>query len=147
MGDQILHEMNIEKDWAKLQESRKLEKIELRLRKEREEAARLREEQEAMLQLSDEKDINESGVLVDADATPTPEEEKSETQSTEEQQQQQPTSPTPKPLTLDSSVGSLSTSFNAEEEDRPVPEGILDKREKHLLWEEIKTKSKRKKIN
>lgn len=141
LGDQILHEMNIEKDWAKLQESRKLEKIELRLRKEREEAARLREEQEAMLQLSDEKDINESGVLVDADATPTPEEEKSETQSTEEQQQQQPTSPTPKPLTLDSSVGSLSTSFNAEEEDRPVPEGILDKREKHLLWEEIKTKS------
>jgi peroxin-3 len=105
-----------------------------------------------MLQLSDEKDINESGVLVDADATPTPEEEKSETQSTEEQQQQQqeqeqPTSPTPKPLTLDSSVGSLSTSFNTEEEDRPVPEGILDKREKHLLWEEIKTKSKRKKIN
>lgn len=139
--------MNIEKDWAKLQESRKLEKIELRLRKEREEAARLREEQEAMLQLSDDKDINESGVLVDADATPTSEEEKLETQSTEEQtQEQQPTSPTPKPLALDSSVGSLSTSFNAEE-DRPVPEGILDKKEKHLLWEEIKTKSKRKKIN
>ena len=148
LGDQILHEMNIEKDWAKLQESRKLEKIELRLRKEREEAARLREEQEAMSQLSDDKDINESGILVDADGAsstttlPTDEQHKEE-EGEKEGQQQQHTSPKPQPLALDSSVSSLSTSMTVEQEDdRPVPEGILDKREKHLLWEEIKTKSK-----
>ncbi|KAF1801920.1 Peroxin-3 [Mucor lusitanicus] len=151
LGDQILHEMNIEKDWAKLQESRKLEKIELRLRKEREEAARLKEEQEAMSQLSDEKDINESGILVDADAasstttaSPTDEQHKQgeESEQQQQQQQQQPKSPNPQPLALDSSVSSLSTSLTVEQEDdRPVPEGILDKREKHLLWEEIKTKS------
>lgn len=152
LGDQILHEMNIEKDWAKLQESRKLEKIELRLRKEREEAARLKEEQEAMAQLSDDKDINESGILVDADVASstttlsTDEQHKEQEQQEEEEkqdQQQQPTSPKPQPLALDSSVSSLATSMTVEQEDdRPVPEGILDKREKHLLWEEIKTKSK-----
>lgn len=123
LGDQILHEMNIEKDWAKLQESRKLEKIELRLKKEREQADLLREEQEAMEQLQEG-----SVVLVEQ-----PDQEKTENKEDEE-----------KPVqvqNLESSTSSLATSIQLEE-DRPLPAGILDKKEKHLLWEEIKSKSK-----
>ncbi|RCH83075.1 peroxin, partial [Rhizopus stolonifer] len=92
LGDQLLDAMNIEKDWAKLQESRKLEKIEARLRKEREIAE------------SSKESIEETAPL-------------------------------------DSSLGSLSTSVQLEEADHPLPAGILDKKEKHLLWEEIKIKS------
>jgi peroxin-3 len=143
--------MNIERDWAKLQESRKLEKIELKLKKEREEAALLREEQEAMEQLKEDDKVNESVVIVEADqqgSTEGTQEEKNTTEEIREeksQQEEQPKSqllksPQFKSQGLDSSVGSLASSFNAEE-DRPLPAGILSKKEKHLLWEEIKTKS------
>jgi peroxin-3 len=132
LGDQILEDMNIERDWVKLQESRKLEKIELRLKKEREAAALLREEQEAMEQLKDST-VNESakGQLDTVEV---------EQKDNEKPKPQLLKSPQLKNQGLDSSVGSLSSSFNAEE-DRPLPEGILSKKEKHLLWEEIKTKS------
>lgn len=158
LGDQILNDMNIEKDWAKLQESRKLEKVEIRLKKEREEAALLREEHEAMEQLKDDT-VNESVVIIEADpdqpkaqldSAEGTQEDKSELVEKSLVQEKDNEEETPKTQMLksaqfksqglDSSVGSLSNSFNVEE-DRPLPAGILNKKEKHLLWEEIKTKS------
>lgn len=116
LGDQILHEMNIEEGWAKLQETRRLEKIETRLRKEREMAASIREEEEAQT-----KEVSESVVMVDH-------------QQEKEQQHEE------KSVELDTSVNSLATSFVAEQ-DHPLPAGILTKKEKNLLWDEIKTMS------
>lgn len=109
LGDQVLKEWDIERDWAKLQESRKLEKIESKLRKEREMAASLRQQE-----MTEQTEVpSEEGAL----------------------------EPTKSPI--DSSVSSLATSMTIEpEEDHPLPEGILDKKEKHTLWEDIKTKSK-----
>ncbi|KAI8341559.1 Peroxin-3 [Blakeslea trispora] len=108
LGDQVLKEWDIERDWAKLQESRKLEKIESKLRKEREMAASLRQQE-----MTEQTEVpSEEGAL----------------------------EPTKSPI--DSSVSSLATSMTIEpEEDHPLPEGILDKKEKHTLWEDIKTKS------
>ncbi|OBZ82476.1 Peroxisomal biogenesis factor 3 [Choanephora cucurbitarum] len=107
LGDQILKEWDIERGWAKLQESRKLEKIEAKLRKEREMAASLQQQQELTEQSTEP--------LAEENDTKTP---------------------------VDSSVSSLATSLTIEpEEDRPLPDGILNKKEKHALWEEIKTKS------
>lgn len=123
LGDQILHEMNIEEGWAKLQETRRLEKIETRLRKEREVAALMKEEQEAQDQLK------ESGVIVERE------------QEEDEQHEKTPEKSAEKPVGLGSSVGSLSTSFVVEQ-DVPLPAGILSKKEKSLLWDEIKTMSK-----
>lgn len=177
LGDQILHEMNIEEGWAKLQETRRLEKIELRLRKEREAAALLREEQEALEQLKDdhtevekkEQDTtNESAVIVEEAekkeekgelkeekvADETKEEEKIEKKPAVEEEKPVAEKPVvvednntlkspelKKSGELDSSVSSLATSFVAEE-DTPLPAGILSKKEKNALWDEIKTMSK-----
>lgn len=157
LGDQILHEMNIEKDWAKLQESRKLEKIELRLRKEREQAALMREEQEAMEQLQEG-----SVVLVEQpnDAEENSTEQSTEQSSTEQSsteqnstdqdkdqdkdQEEKKSNTLEKPAaaqSLESSTSSLATSIQLETGDQPLPAGILDKKQKHLLWEDIKSKS------
>ncbi|KAG2199668.1 hypothetical protein INT47_005193 [Mucor saturninus] len=122
LGDQILHEMNIEEGWAKLQETRRLEKIETRLRKEREMAASAREEQEAQT-----KEVSESVVMVD---------HQDEEHKGDKEQKHGENS-----TGLDASVNSLSTSFVAEQ-DHPLPAGILTKKEKNLLWDEIKTMSR-----
>lgn len=128
LGDQILHEMNIEEGWAKLQETRKLEKIETKLRKEREMAALLREEQEALDQLKEYNTTSDSVVIV--------EHEQDDTMNDTVKQEKTPE----KPVEVDSSVGSLAASFVAEK-DKPLPAGILSKKEKNLLWDEIKTMS------
>ncbi|KAI9366566.1 Peroxin-3 [Pilaira anomala] len=128
LGEQILHEMNIEEGWAKLQETRKLEKIEARLRKEREVAASLREEEEAMEQLR-EQDTSESVVMVEHETSEDKKEQVESKKTTEKPRQE-----------MDSSVGSLSTSV-IEEQETPLPPGILSKKEKNLLWDEIKTMS------
>jgi peroxin-3 len=156
LGDQILHEMNIEEGWAKLQETRRLEKIELQLRKEREATALFREEQEALDQLKDDTEAeknttNEPVVIVESEEK-TEEEAKQETKEGEEEKKEDnpPTeednsilkSPELKKTgELDSSVGSLASSFVVEE-DTPLPPGILSKKEKNALWDEIKTMSK-----
>lgn len=129
LGEQILHEMNIEEGWARLQETRKLEKIEARLQKEREIAASLREEEEAMEALR-ESDTGASGVLVEHE-TSEDQQEQVESKKTVEKPAEE----------MDSSVGSLSTLVN-EEQERPSPTRILSKREKNLLWDEIKRMSK-----
>lgn len=156
LGDQILHEMNIEEGWAKLQETRRLEKIELRLRKEREAAALLREEQEALEQLKDgatgdsvvivEHEQNDEQKVEEATKEDNVEESKEKVETPEEPKDK-PDDDKPKDdllkspkKELDSSVGSLATSFVAEE-DVPLPAGILTKKEKNLLWDEIKTMS------
>ncbi|KAI7905032.1 Peroxin-3 [Cokeromyces recurvatus] len=120
LGDQILTEMNIEKDWAKLQESRKLEKIELKLKQEREHAAIFKEEQETMNQLKET--TVDSVVLIENNQTQEESEQKNNNNQT----------------MLDSSVGSLTSSIS-EVDQRPA--GILSKKEKHILWEDIKSKS------
>lgn len=168
LGDQILHEMNIEEGWAKLQETRRLEKIELRLRKEREAAALLREEEEAMEQLNDnvtgesvvivEHDQDDQKEKVDGEDAEIKKEEHTSEESKEnveepalvesKERAEEPakeednnTLKSPKRNgELDSSVGSLANSFVAEE-DAPLPAGILSKKEKNLLWDEIKTMS------
>ena len=142
--------MNIEEGWAKLQETRRLEKIELRLRKEREIAASLKEEEEAINQLK-ENEAGESVVLVEHEQNEenATEEKKSEEESTKEEvkgekpneKDNDSLKEPKKEQELDSSVGSLATSFVAEEEV-PLPAGILSKKEKNLLWDEIKTMSK-----
>jgi peroxin-3 len=145
--------MNIEKDWAKLQESRKLEKIELRLKKEREQAALLREEQEAMEQLQEESVILVEQPEEEQSIEETTTEQSTEEVTTDEQSTTETTTTTTEveetkeasPQNMESSISSLATSIQLEE-DRPLPAGILDKKEKHLLWEDIKSKSKRKRL-
>ncbi|KAI9244414.1 Peroxin-3 [Sporodiniella umbellata] len=100
LSDQLLNEINIEAEWAKLQKSRDLEKIEKKLRQER----------EAAYASKDEDEVKE---LV---------------QDTQEDK-------------LDASVSSLSTSVLSDESSNSLPEGILDKGEKQLIWEEIKINS------
>lgn len=152
LGDQILHEMNIEEGWAKLQETRRLEKIELRLRKEREAAALLREEQEALEQLKYGA-TGDSVVIVEheqSDEQKTDEETKENIVDESKEKTEESEKPKEDKLVdnllkspkkeLDSSVGSLAASFVAEE-DVPLPAGILTKKEKNLLWDEIKTMS------
>lgn len=149
LGDQILHQMNIEEGWAKLQETRKLEKIEAKLRKEREVAALLKEEQDALNQLQDT--TSESVVMVEHESSDDKSEDKLEDKSEEDNKQEdgkhvekhveKPAEKhTEKPAEIESSVGSLATSFIVEE-DIPLPAGILSKKEKNLLWDEIKTMS------
>ncbi|KAI8995000.1 Peroxin-3 [Pilobolus umbonatus] len=116
LGDQILHEMNIEAEWAKLQESRKLEKIEDKLRKERELAASLREESVA---LKDSIEI-----------IPSPNDQQEPTIEANKQDKG----------ILDTSMSSLSTSISLDE-NHPLPPGILSKKEKHVIWEDIKVMS------
>lgn len=149
LGDQILHEMNIEKDWAKLQESRKLEKIELRLRRERE----LKEEQEAMEQLQegsvvlveqptgDQEQGTEETTKTEATEDNTQTEATGENTNDEISEQKETLEKPVQEQNLESSTSSLATSIHLEE-DRPLPAGILDKKEKHLLWEDIKSKSR-----
>ncbi|KAI8885386.1 Peroxin-3 [Backusella circina FSU 941] len=139
LGDQILHEMNIEAAWAKLQESRKLEKIEEKLKKEREAAALLKEEQAVEETKVAEEDNSKPEMEIakegeaEADQSAQPAEASELTQSTE--------MATSMIANLDTSVGSLSASYTIVEEVRELPAGILDKKEKHLIWEEIKSKS------
>lgn len=135
--------MNIEEGWAKLQETRRLEKIEARLRKEREVAALLREEQEALDQLKEDNAASESVVMVEHEQDEQNDEEKELKNVDDEQKEvnEEKLKTPERPVELDSSVGSLSTSFIAEQ-DVPLPAGILSKKEKNLLWDEIKTMSK-----
>ncbi|KAI7883048.1 Peroxin-3 [Lichtheimia hyalospora FSU 10163] len=132
LGDQILNEMNIEAAWAKLQESRKAERLEQK--RQRELAAA-----EA-----------EAAAKAETAANATQEENEKEESATKEQEEhvdetkekgEDPS--TPKPLeesvgSLGASVGSLGTS---ETSSSPVTPGLLDKNEKYKLWEEIKMKS------
>lgn len=99
LGQQILDELNIEAEWAKLQKSRDLEKIEKKLKEEREMAYVIKEEKEV--------DQQEEGAN----------------------------------NTLDSSIVSLSTSEHSEDSNATLPPGILDKKQKQLIWEDIKLKS------
>ncbi|KAI9470747.1 MAG: Peroxin-3 [Benjaminiella poitrasii] len=139
LGDQVLSEMNIERDWAKLQESRKLEKIELKLKQEREQAAIFKEEQEAMNQLNDSVMTADSVVLVENNQVQ--DEGKSNEQATE--QNTKDSIENGQQGVLDSSVGSLasSTTIENEADQQPLTPGILNKKDKHLIWEDIKTKS------
>ncbi|KAI9310943.1 Peroxin-3 [Dichotomocladium elegans] len=111
LGDQLLNDMNLEAAWAKLQESRKLEKLEERKKKERAAAEAAKAEAEA--------------AKIEHELEP------------QQQQQQQPP--------LDQSVGSLEASTASmvmvEDEKLAAVPGILDKKAKIELWEEIKTMS------
>lgn len=117
LGDQILYEMNVEAAWTKLQESRKLEKQEERLRKERE-ARKAAENKEV--------DKKEEPGTANVEAAST--EDKTPATTTGE-----------KIGTMDTSVSSLEASGISEEKAPTMPEGVLDKKAKYLLWEEIKT--------
>ncbi|CAO3687847.1 unnamed protein product [Rhizopus microsporus] len=99
LGQQILDELNIEAEWAKLQKSRDLEKIEKKLKEEREMAYVIKEEKEVDQQVEGASN------------------------------------------TLDSSIVSLSTSEHSEDSNATLPPGILDKKQKQLIWEDIKLKS------
>lgn len=114
LSDQILNEMNIEAEWAKLQKSRDLEKVEKKLKEEKETATLMKEE----------KEITEP-IVIDENK----EDQEAVLKST--------------PNNLDASVGSLSTSVHSDDSNNmPFPPGILDKKQKQLIWETIKTKSK-----
>ncbi|CDS05857.1 hypothetical protein LRAMOSA08385 [Lichtheimia ramosa] len=116
LGDQILNEMNIEAVWAKLQESRKAERLEQRRQREQAAAAAEAASTEDVKEQQDEKEqVDEKGEDTSAQ----------------------------KPLdesvsSLGASVGSLGASAQSEEPSTP---GILSKDEKYKLWEEIKMKS------
>ncbi|EIE83189.1 hypothetical protein G6F46_003054 [Rhizopus delemar] len=113
LSDQILNEMNIEAEWAKLQKSRDLEKVEKKLKEEKETATLMKEE----------KEITEP-IVIDENK----EDQEAVLKST--------------PNNLDASVGSLSTSVHSDDSNNmPFPPGILDKKQKQLIWETIKTKS------
>ncbi|KAI8099208.1 Peroxin-3 [Halteromyces radiatus] len=168
LGDQILYEMNVEASWTKLQESRKLEKLELKKKQDR--ALRKQQRQEE----------KEARMVAQLEAVTITEEEEAkqtttETPSTVVEETSQPakTSEDIKETTseeddalkkpLDMSVGSISDSVyttgtgsssmvvvdqdqgNEEEDDdddeEVIPEGLLDKKAKYLLWEDIKVTS------
>ncbi|RCI02277.1 peroxin, partial [Rhizopus stolonifer] len=105
LSDQILKEMNIEAEWAKLQKSRDLEKIEKKLKEERENAYVIRDEYQVKELVNENKEEQE------------------------------------KASGLDTSVESLSNSILSDDNKLALPDGILDKKQKQLIWEEIKTKS------
>ncbi|KAI8146360.1 Peroxin-3 [Fennellomyces sp. T-0311] len=114
LGDQILYEMNIEAAWAKLQESRKLEKKEELLKREQAAAAAEKAEKE----------------------------ETQGEQAQNENQEDKPNSTTEEKPELENSVGSLGASTASLEETKSkILDGILDKKAKYLLWEEIKASS------
>ncbi|KAI9301327.1 Peroxin-3 [Cunninghamella echinulata] len=113
LGDQILYEMNIEQSWAKLQESRKLEKLEekrkqeLKIAKEKKQQEKLKRKEERKQQFEDKTDVIAG--------------------------EKQP---------LDMSVGSIGESIHTEGSvEYIVPKGLLDKKAKYLLWEDIKVTS------
>lgn len=163
LGDQLLHEMNVEQSWAKLQESRKQEKA-LEKRKADQAARR----QERLLRKAAKAEAAKAAATVDEEPEPIADnnddanddgskeidhdnDSNQEERPTEEQQGKE----TP---ALDFSVGSISDSVatsdsmvvveeedsddDDEEEDEPIPEGLLDKQAKYLLWEDIKVTSK-----
>ncbi|KAI7851434.1 Peroxin-3 [Circinella umbellata] len=134
LSDQILVEMNIEAAWAKLQESRKLEKKEEQLKRQLEQQQREKEEAEAAEAKTKAEEVegeqrNEN-------------DENDEDNNTKVQTNGPLTEEKPE---LENSVGSLgaSTATLADNEDTQskILEGILDKKAKYLLWEEIKASS------
>lgn len=108
--------MNIEAVWAKLQESRKAERLEQRRQREQAAAAEAASTEDVKEQQDEKEQVDEKGEDTSAQ----------------------------KPLdesvsSLGASVGSLGASAQSEEPSTP---GILSKDEKYKLWEEIKMKSK-----
>ncbi|KAI9254519.1 Peroxin-3 [Phascolomyces articulosus] len=149
LGDQILYEMNIEAAWAKLQESRKLEKKEEKLKREQAEqqAQKEKEAQEAAATAEEEEEQEEKNKSNETQEgeeakTSSSEKGKDETAAAAEAQIIGNTTTEEKPE-LENSVGSLgaSTATLADDTQSKILEGILDKKAKYLLWEEIKTSS------
>ncbi|KAI8327964.1 Peroxin-3 [Chlamydoabsidia padenii] len=155
LGDQILNEMNVEASWAKLQESRKQEKA---LEKQKQaQAIRRQERQERKRQ---EK---EAAAEQEAEEKDSGQEEQQYTDEQQEQQQEEEAGndeqqEVKEPSTMDISVGSISDSIvtsgsmvmvqdkdgdtdSEEDEEDKIPEGLLDKQAKYLLWEDIKVTS------
>lgn len=167
LGEQILYEMNVEAAWAKLQESRKLEKIEekrlFQQRAEEEEKQRLEEEAKAAKAAEEQveaasaepaegasteeetkeedKDVSEEKST--EETKPDAEKPSEETNQPEKEQPKQHLQP-PAVAAMDESVGSLGNSTLTEDSaaSPPPPPGILSKKEKYVLWEEIKITSK-----
>lgn len=153
LGDQILYEMNIEAAWAKLQESRKLEKKQEKLRREKEAAAAAAAAAETTEPAKNEpveKADNTENTQANGEKAQKPEEnngsgvnednkhgdtvaEQKESLKTKDVQGNQ--------STLDASVGSLTASGYSDESHSPIP-GLLDKKAKYVLWEDIKISSK-----
>lgn len=146
--------MNIEAAWAKLQESRKLEKKQEKLRREKEAAAAAAaaaaETTEPAKNEPVEKADNTENTQANGEKAQKPEEnngsgvnednkhgdtvaEQKESLKTKDVQGNQ--------STLDASVGSLTASGYSDESHSPIP-GLLDKKAKYVLWEDIKISSK-----
>ncbi|KAL0074066.1 Peroxin-3 [Phycomyces blakesleeanus] len=129
LGDQILNEMNIEAQWAKLQESRKLERSEDKARLNRDAAKNTQTEQEGGIKPeehpTESQDLSASSVKIDLIKVEN-------AQDTTGSQ-----------ATLENSVDSLSEAVDpaAPAVPRVVPEGVLDRKAKQLVWEEIKRSS------
>ncbi|KAI8368180.1 Peroxin-3 [Radiomyces spectabilis] len=189
LGDHILHDMNIEAAWAKLQESRKLEKLEEKRKAQRPTVESEQQGTPAEVQpkgsdnvdtadkpatkdesapsyaavASAQADTAEKPATTDESAPsyaavanteintegashsevhPPAKEKNISTEMTEQQQDAKTRDrATATGGELDNSIGSLVSSFHGEDPaSLPIP-GILDKKAKYLLWEEIKTTS------
>ena len=150
LGDQILVEMNIEAAWAKLQESRKLEKKEELLKrqqqqKEKEEAEAKAKAEESATVKSEEGEGEQTNEKEENNKSS---EENVEGQNDEDDKKKKDdvdnNNNTEEKTELENSVGSLGASTTTLTDDNTqskVLEGILDKKAKYLLWEEIKASS------
>ncbi|CAO3652325.1 unnamed protein product [Cunninghamella echinulata] len=151
--------MNIEQSWAKLQESRKLEKLEEKRKqeliatKEKKQQEKLKRKEERKQQLlSKSQELSQQQEPKPEDSTTQQEKSESEDKTDIIAEEKQP---------LDMSVGSIGESIHTEgsvvmveqeeedddddddddEEEYIVPKGLLDKKAKYLLWEDIKVTS------
>ncbi|KAF7722526.1 peroxin [Apophysomyces ossiformis] len=136
LGDQLLYEVNVEGSWAKLQESRKLEKLEEKKQRQKEAETDAADQQSQKAENSTEEPLSgtiraggDIGAATDSEA--------------ENKKENSPSAGEGKStLPLDTSVGSLSISVHSDDSNgSSASSGILSKEAKYLLWEEIKTMS------
>ena len=144
--------MNIEAAWAKLQESRKLEKKEELLKrqqqqkeKEEAEAAEAEAKPEEASTVKNEEGEGEGEQTNEKEDNNKSSEENVEGQNGEDDKKKDNVdNNTEEKVELENSVGSLGASTTTLTDDNTqskVLEGILDKKAKYLLWEEIKASS------
>ncbi|ORX48835.1 hypothetical protein DM01DRAFT_1326094 [Hesseltinella vesiculosa] len=181
LGDQVLIEMNIEASWAKLQESRKLEKLAEKKRKEKEkrkqdrleqrqerharrEQERLEKERLEQERLANAAQQEEQAdrAAPDSDAGTGGHENTAADVGKDEQSDEQPSPAATEQSPLDMSIGSIADSVHStttsssmivvenqdadseeedEDEDDLALDGLLDKKAKYHLWEDIKLDS------
>ncbi|KAG0168457.1 peroxin [Apophysomyces sp. BC1034] len=137
LGEQILHEMNVEAAWSKLQDSRKLEKQEEKKRREKEAETVTFEQHDQQKEDTSRVPVSEATKAqgdIQSITNPDEVENKNATvQSVEEGKTA---------FVLEASIGSLSTSVHSDDSNGSTAvSGILDKKAKYVLWEEIKTMS------